>query len=57
MLLGVEYQLPHNRRGPGLRALIRPRLVRIAMQGHSEVGSARVEYNPHWIARMAGSAT
>jgi len=55
--LGVEYQPPHNSQGPGLRAPMRPRLVRIAMQGHSEVGSARVEYNPQWTARMARSAT
>ena len=37
MLLGVEYQSPHNSQGPGSRAPIRPRLVEIAMRGHSEV--------------------
>jgi len=102
MWLGVEYQPPHNSRGLGSRAPIRPWLVGMwstAMQGHSEVkvtggyraerirhriarngvrdlliipdnrdtvgrqgnwlevGSARVEYNPQWTARTAGSAT
>ena len=57
MWLGVKYQPPHNSRGSGSRAPIRPRLVGIAMQGHSEVGSARVEYKPQWTARAAGSAT
>jgi len=58
--LGVEYQPPHNSRGPGSRAPIRPWLVGMwstAMQGHSEVRSARVEYNPQWTAGAVGSAT
>jgi len=57
MWLGVEYQPPHNSRGPGSRAPIRPRLVGMwstAMQGHSEVkvtGGYRAGRIRHRIAR------
>jgi len=52
--LGVEYQPLHNSRGPGSRAPIRPRLVGIAMQDHSEVkvtGGYRAGRICHGIAK------
>jgi len=57
MWLGAEYQPPHNSRGPGSRAPIRPWPVGMwstAMQGHSEVkvtGGYRAERIRHRIAR------